>query len=264
MVDACYQWEIDERDYRYNEVCGSDGNIPEEYYINDNELQDQNAAGYPYGCVFFSDSQGSNIMNFLEGSDVRSTWKELCDYAQLQWLFNPSSWAAIKSWPKVGKELWYLAWYVTVDTVDEILNSIANGRPVQCGSNQIDWNSATAENWWTVSGKASYGHSIILNGYSYKTKQFRIKQSYNKWDSGHQFLNFSDFNLLYPSKYSLIDNPDPIISYKQKIMDNISIDSAKKAFENGFFNGERPQDTATREEVAAMVERAYEKLVNAK
>jgi hypothetical protein len=254
MFDACYQWPIDERDYPYSEVCGG-WDIHEEHYINDNELQDQNAAGYPYGCVFFSDSQGSNIMNFLEGSEVRSTGWELCDYAHKQGLFDPNSGAAIASGPKVWKALGYLSGYAKISTIDEICHSIANGRPVQCGSNQIDWSAATAENGWTVSGKSAYWHSIILNGYSYKTKQFRIKQSYDRWDSGHQFLNFSDFGLLYPSKYSLIDSPDPIITYRQKLMDNISIDAAKDFFKRGYTNWERPKDPITREEAWALLER---------
>lgn len=43
-------------------------------------------------------------------------------------------------------------------------------------------------------------------------------------------------------------------------MDAITIDAAKKAFNNGLWNGINPTQPATREEVAAMVERAFEKL----
>jgi hypothetical protein len=74
-------------------------------------------------------------------------------------------------------------------------------------------------------------------------------------------LNYSDFWLLYPSKYSLFDKEDnTILLYKKKLMEDIKLESAKKAVENWFFSWERPQDKATREETASMVERMYEKL----
>lgn len=43
-------------------------------------------------------------------------------------------------------------------------------------------------------------------------------------------------------------------------MENITIEAAKTALTNSFWNGERPQDPVTREEAAAMVERVFEKL----
>lgn len=260
-LDACYQWPIDERDYKYEEVCGSDWDIPDEYYIPDNgEIQDQNKAGYPYGCVFFSDSQGINLMNYVEWSSVRSSGKEMCDYAQNIGLFNPKSGAAIQSWPKVGQKLWYLAGYTTLSSLDEVLHSIANNRPVQCGSKQFRWNSATKENGWTISTGGTLWHSIIFDWYSKTRGQVRIKQSYDKWDKGHQWMNFSDFDKLFPSKFSLLDNPDTIITYRKKLMDNITIDAAKTAFENNLWNGERPKDPITREECAAIVQRALDSL----
>jgi hypothetical protein len=43
-------------------------------------------------------------------------------------------------------------------------------------------------------------------------------------------------------------------------MENIKSESAKKAFINWFWNWERPQENAKREEVASMIERLYEKI----
>lgn len=55
---------------------------------------------------------------------------------------------------------------------------------------------------------------------------------------------------------------NPVLFYKQKLMSNITIESAKTALTNSFWNGERPQEQCTREEVAAMVERVYEAIKN--
>ena len=51
---------------------------------------------------------------------------------------------------------------------------------------------------------------------------------------------------------------EAIISYKKRIMQNITIEDAKKALESKVWNGERAQEPATREEVAAMIHRAIE------
>lgn len=50
-----------------------------------------------------------------------------------------------------------------------------------------------------------------------------------------------------------------LISYKQRIMDAISIEDAKKAREAHIWNGTNPTAPATREEVAAMIYRASQK-----
>jgi len=45
-------------------------------------------------------------------------------------------------------------------------------------------------------------------------------------------------------------------------MDNINIEDAKKALEAKIWNGERPTEPASREEVSAMIYRAIQKLMN--
>jgi len=45
------------------------------------------------------------------------------------------------------------------------------------------------------------------------------------------YLKYSDFELLFPSKYSLEDEIDTILLYKDKIMSEINIPMAKVAFE---------------------------------
>ena len=256
ILDSCTDIH-DERNIQYSEVVWSISDIPSSYFIDYREFQNQAAEWYPYWCVFFSQSMWENEMNFIEWSTVRSTWKELCDYALKQGLFDPKSWAMIISGPKVGVALGYLNWYAQVTTLDEIKHSIANNRPVQVWSNQIDWKPIIVqEGTWG-------GHSIHFVGYDDQTQLLKIKESYgpNKWDWWYQYLRYSDLWLLFPSKFSLIDKKDPLITnYKQKIMDGINIPAAKTAFENWFWNGLNPTQPVTREEAATMVERCFEKL----
>ena len=51
-----------------------------------------------------------------------------------------------------------------------------------------------------------------------------------------------------------------IYDYRNRIMEGISIEDAKKAFEENIWNGLNPKEPATREEVAAMIHRALEQL----
>ena len=64
------------------------------------------------------------------------------------------------------------------------------------------------------------------------------------------------------TRYAIIDKKDEerIYSYKSRIMDAISIEDAKKAFEDGIWNGLDPKNPATREEVAAIIYRAMQKM----
>ena len=63
--DACTDIP-DERNYKYQEVVGATGELPSEHFIDDGEFQNQATAGFPYGCVFFSQSMGENELNFVE------------------------------------------------------------------------------------------------------------------------------------------------------------------------------------------------------
>jgi hypothetical protein len=65
---------------------------------------------------------------------------------------------------------------------------------------------------------------------------------------------------LFTSKYSLIDKEDDVISYKKRIMEKITIPAAQVAFESGIWNGLNPQQPASREETAAMIQRAIDNL----
>ncbi len=60
------------------------------------------------------------------------------------------------------------------------------------------------------------------------------------------------------TRYAVIDSKDSdaITNYKLNIMQEITIEDAKLALEAKIWNGENAKQTASREEVAAMIYRA--------
>lgn len=79
--------------------------------------------------------------------------------------------------------------------------------------------------------------------------------------NGKFIIPYSLTDTLY-NRYSVSDSKDEeaILSYKNRIMQNITIEDAKKALEAKIWNGERAQEPASREEVGAMIFRALESL----
>lgn len=266
FVDWCIEWPNDERGIKYvDAIAWANEVLPTSFFMNDGELQDQKKEWWTYGCVYYANSHWNNLLNFLEGSSVRSKGSDMCKWAVDNDMLDVKSWTLIVNGPKSWVKMWYLDGYAELYTIDEMKHSIANKRPVQCWSNSLDWFAATEENGWRVMPWKSYWHSVLLDWYDDKKEAFRIKQSYLMWDSGHQWIGYEHVNLLYSTRYSLIDKADSLITnYKKTVMENISIDSAKDAMTEGFWNGLSPKETATREEVAAMVMRAYNKLKDAR
>ena len=214
-------------------------------------------------CVYYSSAHWSNEENFQEWSVTRVKGKDLWLKAIELDRLDPEVWAYVKDGPKTLKDEWYIKWWALCKTVDEVKQSIYNKRPLVTGSNKI--------NWWTAN-KAPYvlkgntwpWHAIAIIWYDddYEGWCLIIKNSYwdEKFDGGKMYLPYKSFDLLFNSKYSLIDKEDAILSYKKKVMEWINIESAKRAFEEGLWNGERPTDSMTREETAAIIMRAIDKL----
>lgn len=257
---GCIEGPLDERNWQYDEVFGSSA-VPDRFSVDDNQFQNQQSEGYPYGCVFFATSMGSNAMNFVEGGSVRNTWNKLCDYAEGIGKFNPSIGAYIIDWPKVGMELGYLAGMAEIRTIAQIEHSIANWRIVIAGSSRIDWRRTIENNYIIVWGE-SYGHCIHIVAYDRVSRLFKIKDSYGVRErlGGYMYLKYEDIWLLFTNKYSMIDSVDEVISYKEKVIKEINIEAAKTAFLNGIWNGMDATKPASREEVAAMVQRALDSM----
>ena len=213
-------------------------------------------------CVFYSSAHGSNIQNFYEWSEVRIAGKALWLIALNQKLLDPKRGAAIQSGPALLKSEGYIDWWAKVHTIEAIKNSIFNYRPILVGTNNINW-AETRKAPFIATAKGSYGHAFVIIGYDDIERQLICKNSYwtEKYDGWLFYISYENYStILFPSKYSIIDSKDEIITYKEKIMEWINIGKAKEAFEKGLWNGKDATEAASREEVATMILRGLEKL----
>ena len=287
--NACRDRE-DERDYKYSSIYKEElagVQLPSKAILDNVEYQNQGAQKETtMWCVFYSTWHGSNQENYDEWSKVRIDCIDFCKIAVENWVLDVDKGAYVSDWPKLAKQLWYIEWWALVTTLDEIKHSIVNKRPVVVWANQIDW-----KKWYDFPnilwGTSWSWHAIVIIWYddNYYGWCFIIKNSYwaSKYDQGKMYILYTDFNLLFNSKYSLIDKKDPIktyedkvraeinnskyslidkddtiLIYKKQIMSEINIEKAKEAFELGLWNGENPKQPASREEVATMILRGLE------
>lgn len=148
---------------------------------------------------------------------------------------------------------------MSVSTVEQIKASISANRPVFTGSNVGDWAYVTLAGEYRVRTDGRLvGHAIVIVGYT--ATHFVAINSYGE-DNGYFLIPFALTDTLF-TRYSVIDASDEglITKYKEKIMNEINIEEARKAFVEGIWNGERATQTVTREEAAAMIQRAIDKL----
>jgi len=254
--------KTDERDYVYEDIFLLWGTLPSMKIIDrEDDYQNQSLEDITkYMCVFYNTTHWINILNKIEWSktfqDGKALWLEAID----KWLLDPKNWAYIVNWPKLLKQKGLIKWYALIHTLDEIRHSIDNNRPVSTWSNKIDWR-AWLKIPYILSEWPSYWHAFLIIWYDDASQLLVIKNSYWDWkfDNGKNYLKYSDIWLLFNSKYSLIDQEDPIITYKQKIMAWINIEKAKEAFELWLWNWENPTKPMSREEVMTVLLRIMEK-----
>jgi C1A family cysteine protease len=141
-----------------------------------------------------------------------------------------------------------------LNTLDQVIHSLANKRPAVIGTSKANWKETAKPPFFFVPADSSYGHAILVVGYNKLEGWLKCKNSYGdgKYDKGYFYIKFSDFDKLFTTKYSLVDKSD-IDLYKKRIMENIKIENAKKAFEEGVWSGTNPQGYMTREEAMAVI-----------
>lgn len=257
----------DERDYEYWEVHKEEllwATLPSQCILDNVEYQNQALQELTLmWCVYYSSWHWSNELNFQEWSDIRILNKDLCEIAIEKKYLDIKKWSLVENWPKLLKELWYINWRTLIQTIDEAKHSIINKKPIVVWSKMINWSLWYNDPfvlWWN----SWSWHCVLIIWYNdnYEWWCFIIKQSYwrDRYSEWKQYLKYEDFNLLFNWKYSIEDTPDPILIYKKNIMNDINIPKAVEAFENWFWNWKEPTKPASREEVATMMQRVYEKL----
>jgi hypothetical protein len=254
---------VDELCYSFSEVCGWNSiKLPNKKIIDKlDDYQNQWLEKLTqFMCVAYSSSHWTNIENYIEWSTSFLYGKDLWNKMVELWKLDINAWAFIIDWPDTLKDLNFISWYAIINTLDEVKKSITLNQPVITWSKNIDWRKMT----WSIALRwASYWHAFCIIWYDDEFEHLIVKNSYwNKtYDKWRFYINYEDFDLLFYSKFSIIDKKDnSILKYKNKLMENITIDSAKKALENKIWNWERASETVTREECAAMIQRLYDKI----
>lgn len=253
--------KIDDMDLPLEILFWATTNLPSYKLLSDWVIQDQ-SINWPYWCVFFTWSNVSNTMNFCKNEIARISWGELCTKAVAKWYLDKNAWAYVQSSPKLLKELWFISTYALCSSLEDIKTSIVNDKPVQTWSNSIDW-SATINNNNIVVEWSSYWHSFSIMWYDDNNQWLICENTYwpNAFDKWLFYLPYSKLNLLYNAKYTMTDIVGATID--NTILSNINLQDAKTAYTNWIWNWLNGTAPATREEVASMIERMYEKLKTA-
>lgn len=245
------------RDYKHDEVFGAVVSLPEKVFYNKttvyNQFQ-QNTPDTTYACTVYGGIHAINEGNALEGDKYDVLIPE--NNPIPNWMTALTRGAVInKGWSmqwalKMFKDLWLIKGYTRCFTLESVKTALAQGQLIYTGSNKIDW-QRTAQNWNVVVRGDSYGHIFCSNGMDEEKRQLTLRDSSGdgRWDKGHFYIKYSDFDILY-SCYAIVDgnSVDTILAYQ----------SAKRqalAKEKGWWNGQRGREPATRYECATMAMR---------
>lgn len=272
-----YNWafdEVDERLYNYDEMCWNDNDLNDlkSFIILDNkDIQDQFKDWYNYWCVFYSSSQNDNYCNERDWIKDKTKWSELCEIAEQKDMWDRKSWALLINWPKLLKELWYIKGYAWCNSIELIKIALNKNEPIHCWSNKINWAKTKISKDKIAVIDKWYWHCFHIIGYNdwdtviYWSRiipscVFICKDNSNNYDNWFFYLRYENFNALFTNKVVFINDIKVLDTYKKRIMEKITIEEAKKAFEEKLWNWERPQEQITREECATIVMRALNKI----
>lgn len=138
-----------------------------------------------------------------------------------------------------------------VRTIQDAKSAIDVARFIYTGSLDGDWGKVRREHMYDRIPGKSNGHVFLIDDYD--DRGFIAMNSYGE-GNGRFVIPYKYWDLLY-TRYAVVDSRDEqaITIYYSTIMDRINIEDAKLAAEAGIWNGDRPTDAPTREEVAAIV-----------
>lgn len=134
-------------------------------------------------------------------------------------------------------------------------SALMNGNLIYTGSKTGDWTSVRNTKVYKLrSDSVTVGHAFCIVGFN---KQGWIAINSYGESNGYFTIPYDLTNTLY-TRYAVMDSKDKdaITNYKLNIMQEITIEDAKLALEAKIWNGENAKQTASREEVAAMIYRA--------
>ena len=184
----------------------------------------------------------------FEQEDPR--WKWLAFQAE-RWY--PNAWASLQEMMSFFKNRWLIDWYVRAKTVQECKNALNNWCWIYTWSNKCSWKLAGKEKKFVYDENGA-GHCFSI--VDYWSGWLRAINSFgDKWWDGWYFdIPEDDYKYIF-STYAIVDHDD------RGKLDELKFNMEyQKATELWITNGSRPNDNATRKEVAVMNYRTYKML----
>jgi hypothetical protein len=201
------------------------------------------------------------LWHIVNAQNVINEWVEFLDLYKLWERYlqiNPwaeSEWATLQSALQQAKNEWLIGWFFQVKTETEINDALAKWLFVYTGSSNWDWSSVRDSKIYKLrtDGKI-VGHAWIIPKEETLLNSYWENNGFAKLPKELYGTTFTKYAITPKTKYDLT------LIYKNKIMSEIKLESAKKAFELWIWNGLDWNKPVTREEASAMIYRAVEKL----
>lgn len=221
MLNACYDI-LDKRNYQYGLFETLWTQLPKKVLLNDWKITNQWYARYWYWCVAFSTTNWINeiLYTLKEEKDPIVLFEEMVSKK----LLDIKKGAYIIDWPKTSKLLGWITWYLQVNTLREIKDSLYKKRPLVIWSNKINW-SLTKKFPHIAIEWNSYWHRFLIVWYDDDKQLLTCENSYwDTFDYWRFYISYDDIWLLFPSKFSLyIDKADNFSKLKEYIKEAKSI-----------------------------------------
>lgn len=247
--------EPDERDFLWSEYAEWGNRVKFPWRQLKVWNQYDNSETYKACSVYWLTGifNGNQILEFnkqwIEFEQEDPRWKWLAFQAE-RWYFN--SWASLQDVMKFFRNRWLIDWYVKSVTAQECKNAIKNGCWIYTWSSKCSWSKTSkAKQFVYDEDWANHCFAIV----DYDDNWLWAINSFGEWwwDKGWFYIPDENYKDLFTT-YAIIDHDDTgkieELRYKMEF---------DKAIELGITNWTRPDEPATRREVAVMVYRAMKK-----
>lgn len=216
---------------------------------NQNAYKDTVSGCWVYGLTYIYN--GNQINEFedkwIEFEQEDPRWKWYTFQAE-RW--NPwNVWSSLQECMSFFKKRWLIDWYVKCNTIEECKNALNNWCWIYTWTTKCNWKQAKANKEFAYDPNWA-AHCIAI--VDYDDTGFISINSFGEywWDKWYFHINYDMFDNLF-SKYAIVDHDD-----SGKLDELVFNAQFQKAIELGITNWTRPDDPATRKEVAVMIYRA--------
>ena len=248
----------DERDYDAELIEQWGGDLPKKVMLFNTPFQNQLNT---QACSCFTAWHLGTELDRLDKAKFYD-WFELWKEWLKRWASNTDGWNNTACL-KMMIELWIIWGYAVAKWPNGIMKALANNRWWFFWTNKCDWRKTWETGVFTYTENWAW-HFFAVLGYDMDKQVLFAKNSWWKewWPKGWIFeIPFNMIDKLFTT-YVVYDKKDkPLIdNYKQKIMDNIEFEWAKKLFEAWIWNWTNPKNNMNRQEVMQVLYRVIEKI----